>query len=173
MSDTQVVLKSLFAAYPNTQVTPETVIVYVEDLSDIPADELRAVIKQARAQLKFLPTIAELKSMHKLLIRDLAIPTAEQAWEEVRRSFGRINRSPWSHPFIEEAVNVIGYRELGMSENQGNDMARFLKIYANLVERKDQVARLTPEARQLAERKVGMLSMNESLKQLMNGGDHD
>lgn len=155
-SDTRIILKSLFAAYPNASVTTETVAVYVEDLSDIPTDELRAIIKQARSEFKFLPTIAELKQIHRTLTRDLSIPTAEAAWEEVRRSFGRMNRKPWSHPFVEEAVNVIGYRELCLSENQGNDMARFLRIYGNIVERDGQIKRLTPQARQLAERSSGL-----------------
>lgn len=172
MTDTVSILRQLTAAFPNAAVTPQTIAVYVRMLSGVPADELQAVVDQCLVECKFLPTIAELMERHRLLTRDLSIPTAESAWEEVRRSFGRVDRRPWSHPFIEEAVNVIGYRELCVSENQGNDMVRFLKIYANITERDGQIKRLTPQARQLAERSSGLSSIATVIKALPVGDNH-
>lgn len=166
------ILKGLFDCYPASKANEGTVLGYLKHFQGIPLNELQAAIDQAIEECDYLPSVAEIKRRHRLLTRDLSIPTAETAWEEVRRSFGRVDRKPWSHPFIEEAVNVIGYRELCVSENQGNDMVRFLRIYANLVERDGQINRLTPTARQLAESSSGVQSIASVIKALPLGGDH-
>jgi len=172
MSDTLSVLKQLTAAFPSSNIGKETIAVYVRMLSDISKNELQAVVDQCLVECRFLPTIAEIRERHRLLTRDLSIPTAEASWEEVRRSFGRTNRAPWSHPFVEEAVNIMGYRELCMSTNQGNDMVRFLRIYASIAERDAQIRRLTPTARQIAERSTALQPISAIIGKL-SGEKHD
>jgi len=54
------VLKELFAAYPNANVSPETVIIYTQDLSKLNPDFLREAIRGLRKVYVYLPTIAEL-----------------------------------------------------------------------------------------------------------------
>ena len=54
------VLKELFAAYPNANVSPETVIIYTQDLSRLNPDFLREAIRGLRKVCNYLPTIAEL-----------------------------------------------------------------------------------------------------------------
>ena len=54
------VLKELFAAYPNANVSPETVIIYTQDLSKLNPDFLREAIRVLRKVCVYLPTIAEL-----------------------------------------------------------------------------------------------------------------
>lgn len=60
-------LKQLAAAYPSATMTVEAIAVYLRALSTIPVDELQAVVDQAVATHKFLPTIAELKSLRKTM----------------------------------------------------------------------------------------------------------
>ena len=54
------ILKELFAAYPNANVSPETVIIYTQDLSKLNPDLLREAIRGLRKVCNYLPTIAEL-----------------------------------------------------------------------------------------------------------------
>lgn len=54
------ILKELFAAYPNANVSPETVIIYSQDLSELNPNFLREAIRGLRKVCHYLPTIAEL-----------------------------------------------------------------------------------------------------------------
>lgn len=69
-------------------------------------------------------------------IRNAGIPSAEEAWSEVIKKLDPYKRTEWSHEVISEAVKVMGYKSLLMSENPSIDRAQFLKIYNNLLERK-------------------------------------
>ena len=148
------ILKQLFAVYPNSQSTEQTVAVYLRLLQDIPPEELQTIVDQCIAQNKFLPTIAELRDMHHTLTLSLMQPTAAEAWGEVRKaitSTGHIRIPQFDDPLVERAVAVMGWRELCISENQIADRARFLQIYGQLEQRKTQNEKLLPPARQLAE----------------------
>lgn len=73
--DARGVLKQLFAAYPNNSATPETVAVYYRQLVSIPLDQLQAMVDAAISTSKFLPTVAELKTLRRDLGLDM---TAEE-----------------------------------------------------------------------------------------------
>lgn len=176
MSDTLSVLKSLFAGYPNTTITKETVAVYVEDLSDIPPDELHVAIRQARRQSKFLPTTAEIIETHRLITQDLGKATPEEEWEKVMREVRRIGS--WGAPHFDNeitkrVIESMGWLAICGSSTPGVDRRQFIDLYNGLSLRGEQAAKLMPEARQLAARKFGMLSMNDSLRGLLTNGDAD
>lgn len=59
--DGMLILKKLFAAYPNTPVTEEGLLVYVEDLQDIPLDKLEEACQKCRRSSEFLPSIAQIR----------------------------------------------------------------------------------------------------------------
>jgi hypothetical protein len=73
------------------------------------------------------------------IIREIelsGIPCAEKAWEEVLAKLDPYRRPEWSHTLIQEAVRVMGYVQLCMSESPSFDRAQFIKIYNNLRQRK-------------------------------------
>lgn len=55
----------LVAAYPQTKVSPETVAIYTDRLSDLPTDQLVEAIDDVIAESKFFPTVADIRSAHK------------------------------------------------------------------------------------------------------------
>lgn len=74
--DTLNILQQLFEAFPNNKATEATAAVYYRLLRDIPADQLQAIVDAAISTSKFLPTVAELKTMRRTL--GLAMTAAER-----------------------------------------------------------------------------------------------
>jgi hypothetical protein len=178
VKDVQAIVQQLVAAYPNAKVSEQTVVVYLRMLQDIPADELQTVVDQCIAQQKFIPTVAEIRDMHRTLTVSLNRPTAAEAWGEVRRAImrvGHIRVPEFDDPLVAEAVKHMGWRELCVSENQVADRARFLQTYEQLSDRREQGDKLLPPARQLAERNgmKRLTAVGELLPELqpINGGE--
>ncbi|KKN74815.1 hypothetical protein LCGC14_0387080 [marine sediment metagenome] len=149
------IIKQLFAAYPNSQVTEQTVVVYLKLLQDIPLDELQTIIDQCIAQLKFLPTVAELRNMHHTLTTSLAQPSAAEAWGAVQKQLSSVGN--WGVPQFEDSlvgqvVEMIGWQDLCASENTMADRAHFLRMYQQVEQRRQQGKKLLPAARRLAEK---------------------
>jgi hypothetical protein len=161
MSDTRV-LKQLFSAYANSQVTVETIAVYDRLLSDIPPTDLQTVIDQCVAECKFLPTVAEIRERWHALTRTIGVPTATEAWGEVQaeiRRVGYIGTPTFANFFTTQVVKMIGWRDLCASENVIADRAHFMKMYDQLIERGEQVNRLLPQALTMAQGRVGTSGM--------------
>jgi len=158
MSDTRI-LRQLFSAYANAQVTVETIAVYDRLLADIPPHELQTVVDQAIAECKFLPTVAELRERYHTLSRTLGQLTATDAWGQVKAEIRRIGSwgtPTFADPVVAKVVRNMGWNELCMSESpEGVDRAQFTKMYNELVERGEQVQKLLPQARDMAERRLG------------------
>lgn len=152
------ILKQLFSAYANAQVTVETIAVYDRLLSDIPPADLQTVVDQCIATCKFLPTVAELRDeWHKLTVC-LGTPTATEAWADVIkqiRQVGHTGKPEFASPVTAQVVRAMGWRDLCMSENVVADRAHFLRMYEQLVERGDTVQKLLPQALDMAERRIG------------------
>ncbi len=158
MSDTRI-LRQLFSAYANAQVTVETIAVYDRLLADIPPGELQTVVDQAIAECKFLPTVAELRERYHTLTRTLAQLTATDAWGQVKAEIRRIGSwgtPTFADPVIAKVVRNMGWNELCMSEApEGVDRAQFERAYNEIVNRGEQVQKLLPQARDMAERRLG------------------
>lgn len=163
------------AAYPNFNVSPQTIEVYYQTLNDIPADELKAAALHCIAETgrRFAPSVGELRGAVGQLRNYIAnVPGAYQALEEVRRQIvdngGDFGNPVWSSPLIERAVNMIGWRELRMcNDGDAATRARFLQCYEQLLERAARDGMLLPEVRGYLEvNGARLLAPAEQIKQL-------
>ncbi len=157
------VLKQLFSAFPNVQVTMETTAVYMRLLKDIPVEDLQVIVDQAVATCKYLPTVAELRDLHHGLQNRGRLSWTE-AWESVQREMRRIGSygvPVFSDPLTTRVVAAIGWRNLCISETQMADRAHFRDAYQALVARGDFDAKLLPQARMLATRSTGLVPLRE------------
>lgn len=162
------VLRQLAAAYPNSEVTKQTVAVYYRLLSDIPVDELQTIVDQCLHECRFLPTIAELRERHRDLVGGgLAIETAAEQWGQVvkaMREVGNWGNPNFTNPITAKVVSAMGWRDLCASENPMADRAHFLKMYQAIADRQEKIGRLTPASRQLAEQRGGLKPIHEILQ---------
>ncbi len=168
------ILRQLFAAYPNTAVTPETVAMYVRLLSDIPPADLQTVVDQAVATCKFLPTIAELRDMRHSLHNANRLTWAD-AWDAVQREIRRIGSyglPRFDDELTERVVKAMGWKALCASDNPATDRAQFRDMYNALAGRQETAQKLLPQARELAERSAGSNGGLVAMRRLLgaNGG---
>lgn len=57
------IARRLIGAYPNINASPETVLVYFEQLEDFDADVVLAGVRICTERSRFFPTIAELRGV--------------------------------------------------------------------------------------------------------------
>jgi hypothetical protein len=165
MSDTRI-LKQLFSAYANSQVTIETIAVYDRLLADIPPGDLQTVIDQAIAECKFLPTVAEIRERWHALTRTIALPAASEAWGDVQaeiRRIGYVGSPNFANGITAQVVKQMGWRELCASENVIADRAHFMKMYDQMIERGEQVNKLLPQSLAMAEERTGLQHISKFL----------
>ena len=159
-------MKKLVAAFPNSQATPQTVVVYAEMLQDIPIVELEIVVNQVLAESKFLPAIAELREMHRKLGNINKITWAD-AWELVQKEIRRVGSyqlPKFDDELTARVVKAIGWRDLCISEEPGIMRAQFRDMYNALANRQESIDKLLPQARRLAAEKSGLLPIGKLLE---------
>jgi len=142
---------ALATMYPREEISTENCKAYAVKLCDIPVSVLIVVLDQCGAEMKWFPSVAEIREKARLLTSQDALP-AFQAWAIVQKAFSetRWGHSPeFNDPIIAEAVRCLGWNELCNSENQVADRAHFAKIYDQLVARRESDERLLPAAREL------------------------
>ena len=151
------VLLNAFPVQQNKVISLEKMVGvwYLAVLSGVDYATANAVAIQLIRKCKFLPAVAdfceELNNLRKIVS---GVPTAEEAWEEVRKNLNYYQRQTYSHPLIRAAVDVMGYRNLCCSENPSIDRAQFIKIYNNT----ETIERGRIEAKQTFE-KLGINAM--------------
>ncbi len=158
----------LAAAYPNSQMTGESLKVYRAMLSDIPIEVLNVAVQQSVAENEFLPVPATLRKMC-LRLTQREEMNGFEAWEVVRAAIGAVGsyRKPnFENALIGQAVNCIGWSQLCRSENEVADRAHFVKVFEQLKERKQRDLMLLPAARELAGKVL--LFPNTKAKELKN-----
>lgn len=159
MDEMEFVLSQLFSAYANAKIDEGTTAVYVRLLRDIPPADLQTVVDQSIAECKFLPTVAELRERWHTLTRTLGQLSAAEAWGQVKaevRRIGSWGKPEFDDPTVARVVRMMGWNEICMSEApEGVDRAQFMKMYEQLAGREEQVQKLLPQARDLAERSIG------------------
>jgi hypothetical protein len=158
--DIKQVIGYLKLAFPNNynpDVTsqPNTVDVMLDLLGHFPAELLRLAVRSTCAQpgRAFAPAPGEIRGEAlSLLAASEGLPTAGDAWREVMRAVNDVgcqNNTPtFSHPLVKRAVQAIGFRNIGMSENVSVERAHFLKIYAEMLEESQRQAARLPEAQE-------------------------
>lgn len=161
------VLEQLFACYPNTEVTPQTVAMYLRLLQDIPPADLQTVVDQAVATSRFLPTIAELRDMYHAL-RNVGRLTWADAWDMVQREIRRVGSygtPQLADPITAQVVKAMGWKAMCASplENVATDRAQFRDMYNAFAAREETAQKLLPQARELAERIGGPVEVRQLL----------
>lgn len=136
---------------------------YALFLRDIQPEVLEAAAVQYISNNKWFPKIAELREAALTLLTHNDLK-AEEAWGEVKklvRRFGsygewlpdekcyRVPRSTYEP--VNQAIAIMGWRELCGSENEAADRAHFFKIYGAVVERRNRVTMMLPELRELTQ----------------------
>ena len=83
-------------------------------LADLESELLEKAALSIASRNTFFPSAAEIRQeAMKLQVAALGIPSKEDAWAEVCKSFGPVGQPEWSHPVIGKAIEALGgYREL-------------------------------------------------------------
>lgn len=148
---------ALATMFPNAEISNANCKAYAKMLSDIHLPILLTVLDQCGAELKFFPSVAEIREKVTALTQPDK-PPALHAWKTV---IGAVQRYGYNRPIagmqsIEaenptaaEATRCLGWLELCNSENQVADRAHFSKIYDQLVTRQQADERLLPKSREL------------------------
>lgn len=156
-------LALLSVAYPNFELKDGTIQVYGRLLADIPG----AVLEQAAIQItrtsKWFPSVAELvEASTGLMVEIQALPSEFEAWEEVYRMMqtkgwyprtdinDRSGTPEFSHPLITRAVEVMGWKDLCMSEELNYTRPQFYKVYNSLKSRAMEDLKTLPETRRFS-----------------------
>lgn len=139
-------------AWPRYEIREGSSAVYYEMLKDIPDDTLETAAKHLATTCTFFPSIAEWrKAAFDILLNKPGLPSAYEAWEivcnEIRR-VGSYRQPEFDQPLVKRAVDILGWRELCLSESPEFDRAHFFKIYDSLLSRADEDNRLLPDVRQ-------------------------
>jgi len=156
---------ALATMYPREEVSTENCKAYAVKLCDISVSELMVALDQCGSELKFFPSVAEIREKWRLLTAPRDVLSAGEAWGVVVQRMKRYGpyesypprpRPPIEHPFIVETVEAIGgWSTLFESDNAVADRAHFMKIYDQLVARKEANERLLPSARELKQLNQG------------------
>lgn len=141
------ILALVSAAYPNFDLKPETVKVYLKLLSDLPDDLLEEASLAHIAQSAFFPTVAELRTAaFELLECQNPHPAGLVAWSEVEdqiRRVGYTGQPFFPQPMTAQIVRAMGWQNLCRSENLVADRAHFLTAYEQLRLREHNQMQLT------------------------------
>ena len=129
----------LTTAYPNWNITEETIAVWSEFVSDLRPEALKAAVLQHVRNSKFAPTIAEIRA----IARGPEGLSPEEAWLEVHaqvRKVGWNGRPEFSDAKIAAGVKALGgWRSLCSltTSEMGFARAHFLKFYGSFVARQE------------------------------------
>lgn len=148
------IIRQLFSSYPHAQASDGTIAQYIRLLATIPAEALQTVVDQAVVDCKFLPTIAEIFERYRALSGGLNEATAAEGWGSVEKAIRRVTRygTPrFKDPLVARVVEMMGWLNLCNSEQPAVDRAQFMRMYNEIAEREQKIARLTPQARAMLE----------------------
>lgn len=130
------VLAVISAAYPNFDLKPETVRVYLKLLADLPDELLEEASLAHIAQSHYFPTVAELRTaVLAVLEKRNPLPTGLEAWAEVEeqiRRVGHTGQPVFQNNLTARLVQSMGWQNLCRSENLVADRAHFLTAFEQL-----------------------------------------
>ena len=131
-------------------------------LADIPFPIAKTTVVKMCRESKFFPSVAEIiESARALDPRGEKLPTAAEAWEEVKILIGSVG--PYQTPVyscetIRRAARSIGWLQLCTGENPEADRAHFLKIYESM-RSKHQERRENEKALELSGMRPAILAL--------------
>jgi hypothetical protein len=150
-------------------------VMYHRILGDLDAATIDAAALQFAATHIFFPSAGELREAAMALVEQAKeLPSVEEAWAEVSKSFGghRIPPNPafegkririhngrdyiepeWSDPIIGKVIlSLGGWRMLCLSDNYVADRAHFYKAYKALIDRERESTRMLPAVKRIVEK---------------------
>ena len=163
-SETIALVTLATAAHPSAQGKDPKPIVEAWSLmlADIPFAIAKAAIVKMCRESKFFPSVAEIiESARALDPIGEKLPTAAEAWEEVKSLIGSVG--PYHAPVyscetVRRAARSIGWMQLCNGENPEADRAHFLKIYESM-RFKHQERRENEKALELSGMKATVLAL--------------
>ena len=157
----------LAAAFPNFNLTRETIIVYQRTLADIEDKVLEMAVLQLITSNKFFPTVSEIRdAAFAIMANKSGIPSGLEAFDEARKARPEhvkdcgfdgeafsVEMEPykWSHPLVERVALLMGWPEDFPTDNIVADRAHFLKEYERLLEREMMGIKMLPQVKQFSE----------------------
>lgn len=128
--------------YPREALLPNAAALelWYRELKDIPYPVAEAALRKWVSTNKWSPSIAEIRETAANIAHG-DTPDWGEAWAETLRAIRRfgIYRPKEAleslEPLTRQCVERLGFRELCLSENIGNDSARFRDLYKALAQR--------------------------------------
>jgi len=135
--------------YPKENLLPnnEAMELWYRQLQDIPYKVAEIALNKWVATNKWSPTIADIRECSSEITQG-ALPDWGQGWEQVLRAirqFGMYRAGEAMASFDEltrATVERLGFRDICLSENIGQDRANFRMIYEQLAERRKKEAQI-------------------------------
>lgn len=140
-------LAEIHMAWP--KFTKEQAMLYDRKLRDIPAELLYRAVDALVSEVKFLPTIAEIRERALSLYSQAAgvvPPDAGRGWGEVVKAISHVgmNRFPkFNDPITAETVRRMGWKEicLAPADSTSTLRAQFMRMYDLCSERTQETKR--------------------------------
>jgi hypothetical protein len=156
--------RKMKAAYPSSFVRADddeitaNQLVWVEQLSDIDPDLLRAACAHYRSSdAEWFPPAGKIRKM----VLDLSEPnhrrTGIEAWGDVVKAFhtpGYYGSPEFCDPVVVQVVKSLGWQALCISEDQTADRARFIDGYNAIAGRERSNALMLPDVKRVAEKQL-------------------
>jgi hypothetical protein len=144
--------------YPNVTISDGTPEAWYALLGDLDAEQAMFALRRLlMAQtIPSLPTPGAIRQ-EAATVADPSLPIPAEAWGEVIkqiRHIGHWGRPNFSHPLIAKAVEIMGWRDICVSEEPDVVRGQFLKIYGTLADRQRKEAVL-PEPLRLKSLSAG------------------
>lgn len=129
----------LFTAFPQPEgkMGEERLRIYRELIADLDFERTKKACLRLLQELRFLPTIAEIRAAE----RDLRLGQRRagmEAWGDVVGAIGAVGsyRSPtFADPLVARVVRCMGWRELCLGDNESALRARFIEAYDAITDR--------------------------------------
>ncbi len=182
------ILGVISAAFPTFELKKATIDVYAETLADLDADLLATAARQAIAECKFFPSVAELRDrVHAIARRTDNAPDLDQAWSLAKRYARNLHeraaldvRPPPMrvHPLVARAVEAFGYERIlqpiinGRVEDESTLFAQFRDVFNAVSRRAESEARQLPATNQLIKQLAQSLDARRVLEALTVPSNH-
>lgn len=157
LNDMNKIFNVLLIAFPyyEKDKTPiqiaDAITLYHRLLADIDTRLLETAVEHyiSSADSKYFPAISDLRrlALHLVTFNQAG---AEDAWLEVKKAIkhtGYYGVPVFEDKRISHAVEVMGWRNLCMSENEVADRAHFFRIFESVEKRDTEVNIMTPSTR--------------------------
>lgn len=143
------IAKAIKAYYPRETVLPteESVLLWYDILKDIDYEAMMIGLKKWVTTNKFAPQVSDLREMVAEISNE-PILGWEEAWGKVLeaiRAYGYYQQEKAMaslDDLTRQAVKIMNFRDLCLSENIMADRSQFRDIYTNLANRKRQDAQI-------------------------------